>query len=312
MNTIKFTPITVGRTETSDVSNFGIIQKQFENKLYDVYSDFQLTIYVTNKCNADCPFCLNKKSNRFNNINDITDSEYLEMLEKCLKDFDTENKPWITLTGGEITKSDRLIKVLELINKYGFKIRTFNTNGSGLLDLYNNKELIGILLNTCKLHNINIKRNGIDDNMNSNIMKIHISDSNNEKLRKISIFDKLGVEIRLSCNLLQNGINNLEKIIEFKNYYNHLGYKSIMFREVDILVKNILKEIQKDNNFELLKEINGHYYTVYIYKYYEEIVKIYIEKDIKKEEIIRELVLYPDGILTNGYTDRKVKSYGRF
>ena len=313
MNTIKFSSIIEGRTETSDVTNFDIIKRKFENKVYDVYSDHQLSIYVTDECNGNCSFCLNKKSERFKEIKKISDQEYLEMLEEVLIDFNNENKPWVTLTGGEITKSSRIMPVINLLNKYGYKIRTFNTNGSGLLDMYDNKELIGVLLNNCHIHNFNIKRNAINDEQNAKLMRIPVVDSNNQKLKKIAMFNKLNVEIRLSCNLLRSGVNDLNKVIEFKNFYNDLGFKSVMFRETDILVSDILKEIKNNKDFELLDELNGHYYTVYVYKYKDkEIVKVYLEKKIKEENIIRELVLYPDGILTDGYSSRKVGKYGKF
>ncbi len=64
MNTIKFTPINDIRKETSNVETYSINDIVIDNKKYKYFSDAQLSIYVTKKCNAACPFCMNKFENR--------------------------------------------------------------------------------------------------------------------------------------------------------------------------------------------------------------------------------------------------------
>ena len=161
------------------------------------------------------------------------------------------------------------------------------------------------------LNNINISRMVIDDNENSKIMKINVKESNNNNLRKIASFANINnIEIRISCNLLKEGVNDLKTILEFKDFYNNLGIKTVMFRELiplsydkdyHVNIDNIFKEIDDNNLFKLLKVMEGMYYTVKVYKFNDYLVKCYKEKEIVDDSIIREFVIYPDGKLDNGY-----------
>ena len=310
MNTIKFTPINDIRKETSNVEVFSIKELVINDRKYKYFSDAQLSIYVTKRCNAACPFCMNKFENRCLRSKELNDKEYYDSLDYYLNFFKDIN-PFITITGGEPTISKRLIPTLKKIKDRGFKIRTFSTNGSHLLDKVDNKPLIQYMLENNVLNNINISRMVIDDNENSKIMKINVKESNNNNLRKIASFANINnIEIRISCNLLKEGVNDLKTILEFKDFYNNLGIKTVMFRELiplsydkdyHVNIVNIFKEIDDNNLFKLLKVMEGMYYTVKVYKFNDYLVKCYKEKEIVDDSIIREFVIYPDGKLDNGY-----------
>ncbi len=244
---------------------------------------------------------------------ELNDEEYYNSLDYYL-DFFKDIKPWVTITGGEPTISKRLIPTLKKLKDKGFKIRTFSTNGSHLLDKVDNKPIIQYMLENNVLNNINISRIAIDDNENSKIMKLNIKDSNNDNLRKIATFANTNdIEIRLSCNLLKEGVNDLKTILEFKDFYNKLGIKTVMFRELiplsydkdyHVNIDNIFKEIEDNNEFKLLKKMEGMYYTVKVYRFNDNLVKCYKEKKKVDNSIIREFVIYPDGKLDNGYDNK--------
>ncbi len=313
MNTIKFTPINDIRKETSNVEVFSTKELTINNKKYKYFSDAQLSIYVTKKCNAACHFCMNNFENRCLSSKELNDKEYYDSLDYYL-DFFKNIKPWITITGGEPTISNRLIPTLKKIKDKKFKIRTFSTNGSHLLDKVDSKPLIQYMLENNVLNNINISRMVIDDDENSKIMNINIKDSNNNNLRKIATFANVNdIEIRLSCNLLKEGVNDLNTILEFKDFYNNLGIKTVMFRELIPLpykkdsyvnINTIFKEIEDNKEFKLLKTMEGMYYTVKVYQFNDYLVKCYKEKEIVDNSIIREFVIYPDGKLDNGYDNK--------
>lgn len=310
MNTIKFTPKNEMRKETSNVEVFKVANIEIGNKAYKYFSDAQISLYVTKKCNAACPFCMNTLENRCVKSNELDDKKYYKMLDYYLEMF-KDIKPWITITGGEPTLSKRLIPTLKMIKDKGYKIRTFATNGSHLLDKYNGKTIIQYMLENNVLNNVNISRMVVDDEENSKLMKISKDGIGNKDLKVIATYAEANdIEIRLSCNLLKNGVKNLEDILNYKEFYNKLGIKTVMFRELiplpykdDIYVNidDVFAEIDGNKDFELIRILNGLYYTVKVYNYKDYIVKCYKEKDTVDKEIIREFVIYPDGKLDNGF-----------
>lgn len=310
MNTIKFTPISDIRKETSNVEVYDIKDIEFNNKKYKYFSDAQISLYVTKKCNGNCSFCMNKFEKRCAKSKEIDNSNYFKMLDKYL-DYFNDIKPWITITGGEPTLSDKLIPTLEMIKNKGYKIRTFSTNGSHLLDKYDGMPIIQYMLINNVLNNVNISRMAVDDLENSKLMNISIKDSNNDNLKRIATFSKVNdIEVRISCNLLKNGVNSLDSILKFREFYENLGIKTVMFRELIPLkysednfvdIDNIMDEIDNNSEFILQRVIEGLYYTVKVYRYRDNIVKCYKEKGVVDKNIIREFVIYPDGKLDNGY-----------
>lgn len=310
MNTIKFTPIEDMRKETSNVEVFDIKDIEINDKKYEYFSDAQLSIYVTKKCNARCKFCMNRYEGRCGVARELADKNFLRAVDYYL-DFFKDIKPWITITGGEPTIAKRLIPILEKIKDKGFKIRTFSTNGSHLLDLYEGKPIIQYMLENNVLNNVNISRMTVDDTENSKLMGIKKEESNNEMLKKIAMFSNVNnIEIRMSCNLLKNGVKNLDDMLKFKEFYNKLGIKTVMFRELIPLkydgdykvdIDQVFKEIEDNKEFELQRVIEGLYYIVKVYKYHNYLVKCYKEKGNVDKSIIREFVMYPDGKLDNGY-----------
>ncbi len=312
MNTIKFTPRGEMRKETSNVEVFKIDDIEIGDKAYKYFSDAQISLYVTKKCNAACPFCMNCLENRCVKAKELDDKRYYKILDYYLEMF-KDIKPWITITGGEPTISKRLVPTLKMIKDKGYKIRTFSTNGSHLLDIYDGKYIIQYMLENNVLNNVNISRMAVDDEDNSKLMRISKDESRNKDLKIIATYAEANdIEIRLSCNLLKNGVKNLEDILKYKKFYNNLGIKTVMFRELIPLpykddnyvnIDNVFEEIENNKDFELLRVLEGLYYTVKVYNYKDYIVKCYKEKGTADKNVIREFVIYPDGKLDNGFNN---------
>lgn len=315
MNTIKFSSIYELKKETNNVEVYDIRKIKIDGKEYMYYSNAQMSLYVTKKCNGNCCFCMNKFEKRCCKAKELNDDRYfkaLEMVLDSLKQIDN----YITITGGEPAKSNRLVKILRLIKEKGFKTRTFATNGTGLFDLYEDKPIIQHMLENNVINNINVSRMVIDEDKNKELMRL---DQNNDLIRKIFNFGKINnMDMRLSCNLHKDGVKTLEDILEYNDYYDKLGIDTIMFRELiplknaskayqESIIKmdNILNEIDNDSRFKYIKTLEGMYYIVKVYRYKDKIVKCYKEKKdlgIKIDDsIIREFVFYPDGNLDGGW-----------
>lgn len=315
MNTIKFSSIYDLKKETNNVEIYSIKNININNKNYSYYSNAQMSIHVNKLCNGSCWFCMSNYEKRFQDSKDIDDESYFKNLEKVLCTLKNKNIP-ITITGGEPTISNRLVKIMRMIKEKGYKTRTFSTNGTGLFNRYENKTIVAHLLENGIVNNINISRMVIDDNKNKQIMNIN---QTNDLIRRIFNFGKInGMDMRLSCNLQKNGVKNLNDILEFNSFYDSLGIDTIMFRELiplkdapnsykDNIIKinSIFEEIANNKEFKHLRTLDGMYYIVNVYRYKNKLVKCYQEKKdigIKVDDnIIREFVFYPDGNLDSGW-----------
>lgn len=314
MNTIKFSSSYELRKETNNVEIFDIKDITLDNNSYKYYSNAQISIYVTKKCNGKCPFCMNNYEDRYCKSKELNDQDYLYNLDRVLDKF-KDIKPYLTLTGGEPTKDRKLVPILKLIKDKGFKTRTFATNGTGLFDRYEDKTIITHLLENGVINNINVSRMVIDEVENEKIMGIKLS---NNEIKRIFTYGRINnMDIRLSCNLQKYGVKNLNDIINYIDFYNNIGVETVMFRELIpfgdetykkniVSIKPIFKEIKNNKQFKYLRTLEGMYYTVKVYRYKDKLVKCYQEKKIKKKDnqIIREFVFYPDGNLDGGWNKK--------
>ena len=60
MNTIKFAPYNDFITEQHNVEIAGFENHQINGKDYKFYNPCNLNVFIHNKCQNDCDFCINK------------------------------------------------------------------------------------------------------------------------------------------------------------------------------------------------------------------------------------------------------------
>lgn len=324
MNTIKFEPAWMPKTETHDVEKYTIKQMELAGKTYDVYSNVGLTVYVTNRCNSDCDFCMNKYEENFLCSKEIMDDEeYLNRLEYILQVLKPIN-PSIMITGGEPTKSKRLPEVIKLIHKYGYKLRSFSTNGTGLLDVTDGKSNLQYMYENNFLNNINISRHAISNADNFKIMKTK-GDLTDNQIREIASFcASHNMRVRMGCTLQQSSVSNLSQMLEYYQHYQMLGIDTVVFREpipinpsragfekyqketVDIA--SIFEDINLRSDFVYAYTLDGLYYNVKHFRYQDKLVKCYREKHTASSDIVRDLIFYADGRLVDTNWDDTAKT----
>lgn len=315
MNTIKFEPAWLPKTETHDVEKYTIKHLEIASKPYDIYSNAGLTIYVTNVCNSDCTFCMNKYEENFLCSKEIkNDEEYLKRLEYILQILRPLN-PSIMITGGEPTKSKRLPAVIKLVHKYGYKLRSFSTNGTGLLDVIDGKSVLQYMYENDFLNNINISRHSASPQKNFEIMKTR-GDLTENQIREIADFCKNhNMRARMGCTLQKNSVNNLEEMLKYYEYYQKLGMDTVIFREPvsinpnrdgyeryenqAVCIFSIVDEIESHPDFSYEYTLDGLYYNVKHFYYHDKLVKCYREKHTASSNIIRDLIFYADGRLVD-------------
>lgn len=329
---MKFSPIREKRQELYNVEDYELIPFNFNGIDKRVYSNVNLSIFVDDYCNTDCKFCVAQL--RFENRGKLfkkdkikNDEEYLKRIGELLEYLKPLN-PSVSITGGEPTKSKRLPKILEIINKYGYRKRTLTTNGSGLFDIMEGKTVLQHIIDN-KFSHLNISKAHYDEGINKEIMQYDNGYCSNEMIETISTISLAnGLRPRMSCD----GINSLEDMVKYMEYYQSIGIDNVIFRELmdfdenkminkekinynienKVKLNEIWKNIDVDKRFEPIRNLLGYYYYVEVYKFKNidmcsesaNLVKLYDEKE-KHEDVVYEMVIHPNGNLNGSWVDNE-------
>jgi molybdenum cofactor biosynthesis enzyme MoaA len=324
------------RQESYNIEDFELIPLQFSSGEKRVYSNVNLSLFVDDYCNADCRFCVaqlryENRRRAFKKDKISNDDEYFSRINNILEYLKPIN-PSISITGGEPTKSKRLAEVLRIVDAHGYRKRTLTTNGSGLFDILEDKLVLQHIIDN-KFQHLNISRAHYDDRINSDIMRYEQGYCSNEMIETIATVSLANnLRPRMSCVLLKEGVNCLEDIVKYMEFYQGLGIDNVIFRELmnfdltkminkekvqynadnRVLLKNIWENIDSDNRFTPIRNLIGYYYYVEVYKFQNidmcseaaNLVKLYDEKD-KHNDIVYEMVLHPNGNLCGSWVDNE-------
>lgn len=334
MNTLKFQPIREKRQECFNLEDYSFNDFDFEGKKKHVYSNVNLSIFTDDYCNANCKFCVaqlryENKGMMYKKGRISSDEEYFKRLDYVLNYLRPLN-PSISITGGEPTKSKRLIPILQMIEKYGYRKRTLTTNGSGLFDVVDGKFIIQHITDNHFQH-LNISKAHYNEETNKKIMQYENGYCSNEDIAKIAAYSKVnGLRPRMSCLLLKEGIKDKDDIIAYLNFYQNLGIDNVIFREsmdydedkmlnldkMSYLKKNkvrlndVWKTMDNDERFKPIRQLLGYYYYVEVYKYQNidmvsesaNLVKLYQQKE-KAKDTVFEMIFHPNGNLNGSWED---------
>ena len=142
MNTIKFAPYNDFVTEQHDVENATAYEANVFGFSGKFYNPCNLNVFIQNKCQNDCEFCINKRNDR----TDIDNELYFKNLEEILDGMKALHLE-ATITGGEPTLNPaRMVETIRMLRKFGVKERTVSTTGIGLMNLYENKPVLQHLI----------------------------------------------------------------------------------------------------------------------------------------------------------------------
>lgn len=325
------------RQELFDITRKDLIPFVFEDKERLVYSNVNLSIFLTDYCNAGCNFCVAKlrylvDKNEYLKPSIKEDDFYYERLEYVLKTVSPLN-PSVSLTGGEPTYSHRIKKVIELLDKYNIRKRTITTNGTFLFKEIEGDTILDLLINNNFKH-LNISRAHYDEDLNFAIMNC------NEKLDLQRIMERVkntDLRVRLSCVLLDSGIRTIPDMKNYMSFAERYNIDNVVFRElmnydessVDsknvvhnycksnrMYLQNIWEQIDNDKDFKFENQVLGYYYYVEVYKYKNidmvsesaNIANIKKEKQISLSKthgipVVYEMVFHPNGFLNGSWRE---------
>lgn len=316
----------------------------FKNLSFDenwlVYHNANLSIHVTDKCNADCGFCIAHL--RYLNEGlayakpEIRDKDrYYERLDSVLGLL-KELNPSVSITGGEPTVNKKLPKILKILSSHNVRKRTITTNGTGLFYKDGDGKTILECLSDYKLEHLNISRAHFDSDKNGEIMVM--KGAPNGMIREVIQEAKVkGIQTRLSCALLKNGISSFRDIMKYIDWGMEIGADNIIFRQLMQFdekevkagrISEYCKQEEMDllpvweyfdarDDFDLYHQVLGYYYYVEVRKHRGinvvsesanlRIIKSQLEKfkDKFKQKTAFEMVYHPNGNLCAGWNEHQ-------
>lgn len=315
-----------------DIQEYESIPIPFvENK--NIYKNFNLSIFVDDKCNADCQFCVAQLRYEHRGVlygkeHITSDAEYMEKLKNILVQVRPLN-PSISITGGEPTISNRLVPIIKLVDELGFRKRTITTNGSGLFRVIDKKPVLQHLVD-CKFDHLNLSRTSIDESLNKEIMRYEKNTEycSNEMIQKIADYvDGSQLKIRMSCLLLKASVCDVNGMKSYVDFYKEYGIDNFIFRQLmdydhravnqekirycdknKVELNNVWAEMESHPEMVPYLNLVGYYYYVEIYKYdgctiaseSADLEKQYTEK-AKNKNMIYEMVFHTSGALSGSW-----------
>lgn len=254
-----------------------------------------LDLKITNACNANCSFCI-EKNGYAPKENDV---EELVKTVNSLTEYDS-----LLILGGE----PLLYKDLEILLQETHKSKTYLTTNGSLLDKEKAKMLSEYLTA------INISVHYYTEELNDKVYAgPHISF---EKLEEaIKVFNDNDVPVRINCNLVKGLIENRYDAINMIKFAKQIGANEIRFTELQNAEELAVNAADIFNTEKLVSEnpyCDGCEKSC-IYNGIKVIVKTccgLVNKD-KKEVTDPELfkgdtkVVYPNGEVHDGWLTKK-------
>jgi organic radical activating enzyme len=257
-----------------------------------------LEVMLTSACNGSCSWCVEKQG--------YHPKETVSWTQLARKILSTD-KQNIILLGGEPTLYSALKHLIELLWNKGRNIYV-TTNGSRLTPdyaLFNNlTRLTGINIS---IHHYSLAQNNAITgvNLNREILK--------DAIRQIKMFD---TKVRLNCNVIKDHIDRESALLEYIRFAKDIGADSIRFAEL---------KIEEDNFVSLAQILKGRYHlnedpfqlgcnkNTVIHGMpvnFRQMCGLQTSKrprPTNPEFKHQKQVLYYDGILYNGWQERKDK-----
>lgn len=285
----------------TDIISYNTPVNLFGNEwlIMDDYWMKHVHLKITDKCNAKCPFCIEKNSN-------VPEKRehFIENVAQLLKELNAQNHlTTVSITGGEPSICSYTNDVVNLVKGYNCFLN-INTNGYKIIESIEDPDWINISCHVlgkddyCKLE--------LDPNLIYQYRLLHPS-----------------TKIRIQCVLHDHGLKDIKSIMKFIKFYKN---------DVDDFSFRRLISLDKVNNNDLFQQFK--FYLFDNAKLVEQVLKDYyvyetwdlngsfitlshsnmgLLKSMEANEpdnLLREIVVHPDGLISGSwYRDKKIISY---
>lgn len=194
-----------------------------------------IDVKFINECNGDCFFCIEKGG-----YNPKTRS--VPAMIKAINSKHIDDHENVLILGGEPMLDPK--GLLELLRGIKDNKKVFiTTNGT----VISNKDCYHISL---MIDAINISIMHFDPEKNKSIMGVNTDKE--DLIRMIKIYNDSKTPVRLNCNLMKGGIDNIDDAIKMMEFAKEVGFNSIRFAELQdtkdrfIFAKEIFEGVHKD------------------------------------------------------------------
>jgi len=180
---------------------------------------FNIYVDVTAVCNAHCPFCIAPIVDRRDGPKFFNGVEFaLDLAERT--------NGSIQIVGGEPTISKRLPRLLDMLRSRQIVHVVLNTNAAGIT----NPLIVQCL--AAGVEYINISRHHDNEVENQRIMQQRPLVSNRRISEIVLALSAVGIGVRLNCNLISDGISNLNDVIRYLDWGERIGVNVFSFSQL--------------------------------------------------------------------------------
>lgn len=300
-----------------DVENFDIREDYYDKKVnlfgheVNVNEDpwlWHLHLKCTDRCNAKCKFCVEQGCV----INENAD-DFLKSVDKMLNELAKNDILYsVSVTGGEPLVFSKFKELVKILKSYPIQFLTMNTNG-----LYVPRYIEDID-NTFDF--IDISRHAIDDEDNNNIFRNKMLTLDELKELKQNLTT---TKMRIQCVMDKvRTISDMNRFIETFSFADDLSFRRLMKlpEEYGVSYDNYEDNYDKIleyayNNFDFVEQMIQDYYVYEIWNKngtditfsYSNMDMLRKEEHIENENIFREFIVHPDGLVSGSWKkDNKI------
>lgn len=268
-------------------------------RIMDDYWMKHVHIKITDRCNAKCPFCIEKDSH----IKE--DPVKLQVnLHRLISELNEQGHlATVSITGGEPSLSPIAGNVIDFL-KGNYKVfLNINTNFSKAIDSKLDPDWVNISRHTV----------GADSYTGIGALDLDMLDRYRDTHKN--------TKIRLQCVLHQNGLQNIDEIKDYIDHYNgHID--DLSFRRLINVTDNAPSDdlFQKLKHFlynhaKLVEQVLKDYYVYETWNYkglnitlsHSNMKLLHDLEGSEDDKILREIVVHPDGLVSGSwYRNKKI------
>lgn len=276
-------------------------------------TDSVLNIITTNKCNADCPYCIVKQTPEMcNNYDDFN----IRRLPNAIQYTKNLGVQTCKITGkGEPTLNPARLKNILYVITDSFPIVELQTNGFTLEDLLINWNF-GI--DNTNVTTISISCNHYLQERNTILFRNSSYSGWLNTTKLINLASHYGFTVRLSCTLIKGYIDSFKKIKEFIDYFKTCPVDQFSFIPVGSYGDNEYAKWSEEHGIlyseerRIYNDLKTNGTILYEYNWGGTVFdyegnNVYFANCLtepKPDKETRQLIYYPDGHLRYSWTHK--------
>lgn len=272
---------------------------------------WHLHLKLTDACNARCAFCVEQNSVCHENAN-----RFVEHVDKMLTEMEKANILFsVSVTGGEPLLFRKFEHLCDVLSKHNIQFLTMNTNGKYL------NEHLSIIDGLFDF--VNISRQSIDDKRNNEIFCDEMPTVT--ELRELKSQLKK-TKMRIQCVMCDmKDTTDMMNFIKTFSFADDLSFRKLMklsekhgvtYDDKEELYQRALQFAYE--NFEFIEQTVQDYYIYEIWKYngtqilfsYSNMKMLYEVESKEPENICREFIIHPNGIVSGSWDYTSKILYG--